>query len=109
MPVAVFPGIQDPHLKADITRWAMTLENRLPWSQGQYVTVVFTGANTDMDIPHTLAVQDPEAVRWIPVSMSAAAIVYQDTSATRLPWQPTHIWLRSSAIATVRLFLFIES
>lgn len=104
-----FPGIKDPDLKSQLTGWGQTVEDRLPFAKWQYVTAVFTAANADLVVPHGLNPIDPESVRWIPVGQSAAASIYQDTSASRKPWQRTHLYLRSSATGTVRLLLFLEA
>lgn len=75
----------------------------------QYVTVTFNGtANADTDIVHKLNPRDPEGVQYQVVKIDRAAIIYNDTSATRKPWRIDTIYLRSntaSAVATLLLTL----
>jgi hypothetical protein len=80
-----------------------------PIAAYEYVDATFTGAGSDLDIPHTLDPIDPESVRWLVVSNSAATSVYRDLSGAAKAWQSTHIWLRASAACTVRLLLFLEA
>lgn len=100
----------------------------VPFAKFEYVSVTFSAADTDTDIPITLNPTDPEAVRWIVVgtegtatalvggwdgpvvslSLSPSAI-YRDGSASRRAWTPTTIWLRSQQAGTFRLLLFLEA
>lgn len=80
-------------------------ENRLPTARYQYVNVRFDTANQDMDIRHNLNPVDPESIIYTVVKSSSPTTIYEDRSASRLPWQRTHIWLRSSIKASVTLLL----
>jgi len=81
-----------------------------PISRYVYVDVSFDTANQDTDIAlGDLKPQDPDAVRWVPVSLSTAATIYRDLSGTAVAWQQSHIKLRSSAICDARLLLFVEA
>lgn len=85
--------------------------DRLPVSalgRWQYVNVTFGGADEDTDIAHTLRPPNPEAVRWVPVTLSAGAIIYRGGDASRLAWTSTHIWLRASSACDARLLLYLE-
>lgn len=74
-----------------------------------YADVVFTAPDTDVDIPlGDLNPSTAQSVRWIPVMLTAAAVVYQDQSGTAKASTPTHLWLRASAACTARLLLFTE-
>lgn len=84
------------------------LAKLIPFSKYEYVTVVFDTADIDVAIPHGLSAENPEWVRYEVVRISSAGVVYQDLSATRKPWQNTHIYLRSSAVAVARIRLSIE-
>lgn len=104
----MFPFLDDVDLKRALDRFAQSTLARIPFGRYQFVDVTFATPNQDTDIAHTLAPNDPEAVRFVPVSLTAAAVLYRDNSAGKRPWQPTHIWLRASAACTVRLLLFLE-
>lgn len=81
-----------------------------PMTRYVYVDVTFSTPDQDTDIAlGDLKPQDPNAVRWIPVSLSSAAIVYRDLSGTQVKWQTTHIKLRASAACDARLLIFVEA
>jgi hypothetical protein len=86
------------------------IDERVPFSTYQYVDVTFpSSANTDLVITHTLSVTDPESVRYIPVDLSSAGVVYRDKSATRRAWGNGYIILRaSSSSLQARLLLCVE-
>ena len=83
-------------------------ENRLPVARYQYVNVRFTTADQDTDIRHDLNPINPEQVRYKICMKTAGAVIYQDMSPTRKPWQRTHIWLRASKPVAARILLFVE-
>lgn len=74
-----------------------------------FVNAEFLAADQDLVIPHTLRPQDPHSVRYTVIETSAPTVVYQDFGASRTPWQRSHILLRATLPATVRLMLFIEA
>lgn len=81
----------------------------VPFSQYQYVDVVFTTADSDTFIEHQLKTDDPEAIRYEVVSRDRAGDVYHDYSAARRAWKPGYLLLRcATAGARVRLRLFTE-
>jgi hypothetical protein len=90
------------------------LDRRIPITKFDIVDVSFLTANADVDIPHDLDPSEPETVRWIPLSWEFASapatppVIYKDSSNTKLPWQSTHVYLRSTVIGTCRLLLFLE-
>ena len=82
------------------------LERGVPAGQFQYVSVTFNStANANTEIPHTLAVGDPEEVDYAVVDYrftSAPAtvpVVYRDVSTTRRAWGKNYIVLRSNVAA----------
>lgn len=86
--------------------------NSVPFAKFQYVTVVVATAATDVDIPHDLQPEDPDAVRWLVVnteSTPSGGSLYRDSSASRLPWSHTRLWLRSTHAGSFRLLLFLEA
>lgn len=88
---------------------ALLLLPRIPFAKVQFLTVVFSAANTDTIVPHTLLTDRPTEVRYLPVGQSAAGSVYHDTSATARQWGSDFLILRcSTAPNTVRLLLFTE-
>lgn len=111
---------------ADLRREETARRDSSPFGKFQFVSVTFTTAGADVDIPHTLKPTDPEAVRWLvvstegttsatvggwdgPVSVLSSGSIYRDNSADRLPWTQTTIWLRSMYPGTFRLLLFLEA
>jgi hypothetical protein len=83
------------------------LERRVPIAQWEIVRVTFSAADTDTDIPHALVPPTAEHIEYVPIRKSGAGDVYQDMSATRVPWQNTFIYLRCTALITVDLLLFV--
>jgi hypothetical protein len=98
----------------------------VPFAKFQYVSVTFTTAGADVDVPHDLRPADPESVRWLvvstegttsatvggwdgPVSVLSSGSVYRDNSASRLAWSQERIWLRSMYPGSFRLLLFLEA
>jgi hypothetical protein len=80
-----------------------------PVAAWQYVTVTFSGANTDYDIRHDLRPIDPEAIDYQLVRADRSTTIYNDQSATRKAWGTGYIILRSSvANAVVTLLLTIR-
>lgn len=80
-----------------------------PFAQFTRVDVTFPSTpNTDLVIPHSLIVVDPDTIEYFPTHFSAAGAVYNDQSATRTPWASNYIILRSSvASLKVRLVLIV--
>lgn len=78
-----------------------------PWAQYQRVDVTFPSTpNTDLFINHKLKVANPDTIEYYPTRLSAAGIVYNDQSATRIVWTQNYIVLRSNvASLQVRLVL----
>jgi hypothetical protein len=76
-------------------------ENMLKFSpyRGWYITTVTfpSNANTDVDIPHTLSVSNPEAVQYQVLQSAQPVIVYHDTSPTRVAWSQGLIRLRCTS------------
>ncbi len=105
--MADFPGVKDATLKTELERYADGQRVRQPMAKFEIVLANFTVANQDLDIPHSLAPDDPESVHYILIGATAATSLYQDMTGTRKPWQKTHILLRSSAIARAIILLFI--
>lgn len=87
----------------------LALAKTIPFLKYRYVDVTFTVVGQDVAIPHDLRSSMPEAVRFEVVRQSAPGVVYQDLSATRKPWQTSHIHLRASQPMVARLRLSIES
>ena len=86
------------------------LDRQSPAARFQYVDVTFpSGANTDIDIPHSLKAPDPSAIRFQVVSADRAVAVYRDLSGSAKAWTPSVIYLRASvASAACRLLLTVE-
>lgn len=84
-------------------------ENRLPVDRFQYVNVLFEQSDMDVVIPHRLAPVNAEDVRYEVCRRSSGAVVYQDLTPDRKPWQRTHIYLRASAPTAARIKLFLEA
>lgn len=86
--------------KADEVNSAV--ERRLPFSQFQYIQVIFGSADVDVAILHSLNVDDPETVFWevvqleLPVGGGEAPTVYREGAASRKPWTRGVIYLRSN-------------
>lgn len=84
-------------------------ENRLPAERFQFVNVVFSETDTDTDVAHLLVPVDPEKVRYQVVRLSAPAVIYQDLSGSRKPWQRGHIWLRASIPCAAQVLVFLPA
>src|SRR3990167_6637047 len=82
-------------------------ERRLPHTRYEYVTVTFPLANEDRDIAHLLNPLDPETIKYQVTQQSAPAVIYQDLSGTRRPWERTHIFLRASQPTTAIILLWL--
>jgi len=80
----------------------------LPFTQAEYVTVVFSAADTDTPVPHALKTTNYDGINYQAVRMSLPAIIYHDASSTRTAWKSGFIYLRSTAPTTVRLLLTVE-
>ncbi len=107
--MAVFPAFADTGQRKNLETLNQEMLTRTPVQQFQYVDVTFSAANTDTGIPHTLKVSDVNAVRWVMVSVNAAASIYRSTTGAATPWQANQIWLRASAICIARLYVFVEA
>lgn len=80
-----------------------------PFASYQYVTVTFGTANTDLDIVHTLAAPDPDAIDYQVVRADRAVVVYHDASGGRRPWVAGRLTLRANtANAVVDLLLTVR-
>ena len=98
-----------PELSQAILAVEKNLVRYAPYAQWERVDVTFGAANKDYDIPHTLKVADPEDVDYSVLRADRATSIFHDQSATRTPWQPKYILLRSSAAsAVVTLLLSIR-
>lgn len=84
---------------------ATDLHSVVPDGQWQIVDVSFTAANADVQIAHTLSPADPADVEYSVIRLNAAAVVYEDQSASRQHWADGFIVLRASAICKARLLL----
>ncbi len=94
----------------DVQRERTARLKSTPMSRYVYANVTFSATNQDTDVAlGDLKPQNPDDVRWIPVELSAAAVIYRDTTGTAAAWTQTHIKLRASATCTARLLLFIEA
>lgn len=108
--MALFPDITEPSLSKSLERYGTATLTRLPVAQYEYVNVTFTAINSDVIIPYTrLKPNDVNTIRWQPVSLSAAGIIYRDLSGTAKAWTSQYIILRSNIALTARLLLFLES
>lgn len=85
-------------------------ENRLPHSRYRYVKVRFEVADQDTAVVHTLAPINPEDVQYEATKVSAPAVIFNDQSPDRRPWQRNVIYLRASepCVATVLIYLPAE-
>jgi len=102
-----FTSVSDPGLRRDLQRFADGVATQTPVATFELVRVTFGTANQDVDIAHHLNPDNPESVHYVVVGQSAAGVVYQDNSATRKPWQQTHIFLRRSAVTDAIILLFL--
>lgn len=102
-----FERIQDAQLRQALQQERTARLNSTAFSARQYVDVTWASAG-EIDIPHTLAPNDPLDVRWLVVSKTAAMDVYQPVSGA-VKATATTIWLTSSAAGTARLLLFVEA
>lgn len=85
------------------------IRSMVPQAHWQTVDAVFTAANTDTIISHTLAnVQvafDPKKVRYEVIDSSAGGVVFRGVKAP----QSNYIVLQATVIGTYRLRLFLET
>lgn len=79
-----------------------------PFGTYQLVSVAFPTANTDVAVPHAVT-GDPETIRWVPIALSAAGVVFRGGGASIRPWTTQVLYLQSSVAQTVRLLLFQEA
>jgi len=80
----------------------------LPQGQYEYVDVNFVAADTDTVIAYSiLKPQDFNAVRWIDVTPNVGRI-YRAIDPNKLNWDSGYVILRSTAIGSTRLLLFLE-
>jgi hypothetical protein len=94
---------KDRHLGERVAR-------SVPFSQFQYVDVVFPTANADVFIEHSLDTDRPDDIIYEVVKRDRAGDVYHDYTADRRPWKAGYILLRcATAGAQVRLRLSVES
>lgn len=91
------------------TPYTLDPENRLPVQRFQYVEVLFRAGGQDVEIKHRLAPVNAEEVRYKICRLSAPAVIYQDLTPTRKPWQRSHIFLRASQPVAARILLFLEA
>lgn len=84
-------------------------ENRLPIARYQFINVRFETAGEDVVIKHRLAPVNAEQVMYQVVRLTSAAVIYQDQTPTRKPWQRSHIYLRSDIPTAATLMLFLPS
>lgn len=74
----------------------------------QFIEVTFGAADTDLDIPHTLAPVDPESLGYIVLRADRATSIYHDQSGTRRPWTRDYIVLRSGTADAVVTLLIVK-
>lgn len=81
-----------------------------PWAQYERVTVTFPATpNTDLVIRyHQLTPIDPTVVEYYTLKKSAAGNIYNDYSASRKPWKPGFIILRSD-VASLQATLLLTA
>lgn len=95
---------------AQLAALSQQISRQSPIARWQLVTALFTAADTDVDLTHTLPAVSPEDVLYLPVQQSAAGVIYHDCSATRKPWPAKTVILRSSAANNrVTLLLFLPA
>jgi hypothetical protein len=107
--MGIFSGVKDPRLKGLLEKFADFTRRREPATAYQIVDVLFSAANVDVDITHTLTPLHPEDVRYTVLRQSANAVVYQDLSSTRTAWQQNLIHLRASTPTAARVLLTLET
>jgi hypothetical protein len=80
----------------------------LPVGQYEYVDVSFVMADTDTVISYTnLRAENPESIRWIDITPSTGR-VYRAADPNKTTWNSGYVILRSTAIGSTRLLLFVE-
>lgn len=104
----MFEVFTSPPQRAALERERAARLASTPIARFQYVDVTFLAPDQDLAISHTLAPLDPTSVCYIPVRLSAGAVVYQDQSASATPWTSSLIRLRASAACAATLLLFIH-
>ena len=103
-------------MQSEAKRVEGELKKSSPFARYEYVTVTFpSGADTDIDVAHTLDPDDPDLIDYEVVgrashSTSGTALtqghVYHNTSGSRRAWGSNYITLRCTAasnIITLRL------
>lgn len=84
------------------------LRKMLPQGQYEYVDATFAAADTDTIIPYSIIKpEDANSVRWIDVTPNVGR-VYRAVDPNKTNWGTQYIILRSSAIGSTRLLLFLE-
>jgi len=97
-------------LREDLDDVQQQIERLPPGATGrwEYVDVPFDTADMETEIAHTLRPADPEAVRWVVVSVDGPAVVHRVGTASRRAWTATSVYLAASELCTARLLLFLE-
>lgn len=85
----------------------LQLTRSIPQSAFRRVSVVFPTADTDVAVPHDLKPMNPEDVEYYVVRVNGPADIYDDQSATRIPWRADCLYLRASADDVVADLLLI--
>lgn len=113
LPTNVNPGAAS---KQALERLELAFNRQNAMAATQLVDVVFPStANTDLAIGHQLKTDNPESIRWIPVSLEFTAtpldapVIYKDASVNRRTWASSTIFLRCTVAGVrARLLLFTE-
>lgn len=84
------------------------LAKGVPFDAFQFIEVSFGAADTDLDIPHTLAPLDPESLGYLVLKADRATSIYHDQTGTRRPWTRDYIVLRSSTANAVITLLLVK-
>ncbi len=80
----------------------------MPIGQYEYVDVTFAAADTDTVISYSIIrPEDFNSVRWIDVTPNAGR-VYRAVDPNKRNWESGYVILRSTAIGSTRLMLFLE-
>lgn len=91
----------------ELARLEDSLLRLCPTRQWELVTVTFPAtANTDLDIAHTLGIQDPDLVDYLVVQAAQPCQVWHDTSATRTPWASGLLRLRCT-VPTAKVVILL--
>ena len=80
----------------------------LPQGQYEYVDASFVAADTDTTINYSiLKPQEFDAIRWIDITPNVGRI-YRAIDPNKISWGNGYVILRSTAIGSTRLLLFLE-